>query len=624
MRPRIYPDPLPLRETILSENHIDALVAKAAAGGPPILLNPSMGAGKTISILGYLVSRRWASRCSGVLMFFNSHQQIGEIVRRLPDALPFSQYPPRDAQRCGRRAAEMTYWEKRGLPLIARIEVCRDCPARMGCTYFGRYSSSWARQSRLLIGPEQIVTANPSIIGKWTGIVQKSAKNLLPPLVIFDEAKLAEEGFYKRFIVAQVEQMAAAAMRAQLFAIVDLLEAVQRYPDQQPAWPVLDVTVKERLRLHRYGSELFGEEYRPCLDLLLQYVREPVWHEDGTYCTSAFPRLPLTTIFVGAFLDPGYLAERFRVPPPTPVCSGVVVLNPSTRVINVASSIGTRRYWKGRQREIINFAADCIAENVTAGKTTVVVGRKNGTTEKRCDEAMQLLRTALDRRGLNDVQVVPASQGLPELPSLLIVPFLTYGAVGLNSLEHYDTAVFVHGYYVPETALSELLFGHLPRSKRPQFQIRSEGGRRRIHWDDVVDPAVRRLARAALCRLECDIALQAFGRVRYTTRPRIVVMSVMHEVAPFVGTVDEVRNLTAARGLLVMDSTIDFRRAGRTDALLKEIAAGCTLKQAAERARIPYVSAKRLMAAHRRLGPPELRQDRPSDRQGSNPIQEIL
>jgi hypothetical protein len=215
----------------------------------------------------------------------------------------------------------------------------------------------------------------------------------------------------------------------------------------------------------------------------------------------------------------------------------------------------------------------------------------------RATEAIGLIQAALLRRGLKDVKVMSAADpNLPSTPSPNVVPYLHYGAIGLNALEDYDAAVFVHGYYIPDEVLTKAVFPHLPPSKRPKARITAIGGRRRITWTGAISDEDRKLAEAMLFRLEADPALQAFGRVRFAIKPRTVVMSIQHNIQPRLGRVKTVTNLATARVELGLDGTADERHRHQIERLRALLAKGMTLEAASKDLGISYRSAMRLAA----------------------------
>ena len=597
---RVYPSPEAFRTSAWSVERIHAEVTTSLLTGQPLMPNFSMGAGKTRGLIEYIKSGLWRSICAAVVLFYYTHRQMSEVERQLTGAgLMVRRYPPRDPDRCAENDEAMRFYETMKLPTLAKIEVCSRCPARDGCPYLERSEPEWAEGADVILAPEQILPVFPTVLDRWSmniaGGVRGSRK---PLLVVFDEVKVADTGFYSTFTSGDLVQEMRAAEAGTFYDIADFLAALQKHPSTPAMWTRPTLESDDLVRLQRIGIRLFDKKYRPVLEQALHYAADPVWHERGIYCIANFPQLPATTMFLGAFLSAEYLARRCGVPVPRALVDGDLVLHPSSKVINIPSGLGIMKHWPNNRAAIINFVADVIAANHAAGKTTVVVGRKDDVVHQRATEATTFLLAALAKRGLAQVKVVLAvDELLPMEPSRDLVPYLTYGAIGLNALEGYDTILFLHGFYVPESAISDIVFAELPPSRRPRFQVRIRGGRRHIDWTDTVSAEVQRYAQAVLFRLEADVALQAFGRVRYTIHPRVVVMSVLHNVLPHVGRISAVRNLTEARAILGLGRTVDQQHGGQTERLRAALDQGQTLKDAAGGLGISYASAKRLAAA---------------------------
>jgi hypothetical protein len=283
-----------------------------------------------------------------------------------------------------------------------------------------------------------------------------------------------------------------------------------------------------------------------------------------------------------------------------------LVLHPDSQIINIASGLGFKKHRQGNRQTITNFVADFIASNFAAGMTTLVVGRKDLDGGcKFATEAIADLTKALAKRGLPTVRMINAkSSDLPKEPSPGVIPYLTYGATGVNTFEHYESAVFMGGFYVPEEALLDIVFADTAPSKRPKCSIECksvvERGvrvlRRRVKWHQPVDAERRRFAAAVLRRLELDPVLQAFGRIRYTIHARTVIMTSAHDVLPYVGRVTEVSDITSARSLLGLGDTHSERHKHQMTGLRALLGSGQTLKEAASLVGISYATAKRLIS----------------------------
>ena len=375
---KVYTSPDAYRLQLLSEDRLHAEVSMSIQSGHPFIINGAMGVGKTHALLAYLCSKRWREFCAGVVLFFYTHRQLDEIEARLTNSgLVIRRYPQRDAKRCGDRDAMMTTYESMHLPLLAKSEVCRTCPRQDGCPYRERSQPDWATGADVILAPEQLVGVFPGIIERWTASMNAASGTEKPLLVGFDEVKIADQGFYQTFTAQHLRNEVRAASGARCFDIANFLDALVLHPQQTSGLTIPAPTPHDVIRIQRRGFELFGSRYVSVLELAYAYARRPIWFEDGVYCVVRYPSLPPTTMFLGAFINPSFIERRMNVPTPRVLGDGSVVLHPDSQIINVASAVGFQKYWPSNKAAIINLAADFIARNHAAGRTTVVVGRKN-------------------------------------------------------------------------------------------------------------------------------------------------------------------------------------------------------------------------------------------------------
>ena len=115
----------------------------------------------------------------------------------------------------------------------------------------------------------------------------------------------------------------------------------------------------------------------------------------------------------------------------------------------------------------------------------------------------------------------------PEQASPTTLPLIHYGIKGVNGFQHYHSAFCLNSYYIDEEVLREAIADVEDDALRFPVSIRLTGRpRRRVAgtFDRRFDSSnANRVARAYLEQLEAAVVLQAVGRVRYATSPRMVV-----------------------------------------------------------------------------------------------------
>jgi hypothetical protein len=349
------------------------------------------------------------------------------------------------------------------------------------------------------------------------------------------------------------------------------------------------------------GWHRFGGKYRSILPLSLAFYDRPLWEEDGVYATQLRPWLPPSTLFLGAFLQPPFLADRYGLwEEPRLITGAVRVRCPGTRILNLKSKAGCASYMDHNLRSFALLAADLIIKNIEQDLSTVLVGRKGHYAV----DALKAVATVLAERGFDHVRLEPDRTLLPAEPDPTIVPFLTYGVTGLNSLEQYNSAIFVTGFYVDGVAVRDTAFGHLPPSQRPLVEIKIKAGQRMIEGDvPRLGEEDRERVWHALIAMEIDVVLQAFHRLRPAIHPRTIVLSCCHDLEPFLGPVEEFMTVGTLRQALGLPRAVEARGQLQWNQIVTNLAQGMPMVNAAAAAGIPLRTAWRL---HQRFSPDQL------------------
>jgi hypothetical protein len=218
--------------------------------------------------------------------------------------------------------------------------------------------------------------------------------------------------------------------------------------------------------------------------------------------------------------------------------------HPGTRWYNLASPIGSRRFFPGHAPQILDFFAELAARRAAEGKRVLLVAKKDFVGP--CAAGME---ERFARKGL-PLRVVTRGWTEGLLADPRVVPLINYGMVGTNLFEHFDAAYCLTGYYVNEGVVNGCLQDLVREDLRLRIRIETAGEPRRRRAA-VVDPAdryydVAQLAQPALEFKEHCVVVQAVGRVRPFTRPREVVTFQMGEL-PDVTYDAEFRTLAEAR-----------------------------------------------------------------------------
>jgi hypothetical protein len=266
----------------------------------------------------------------------------------------------------------------------------------------------------------------------------------------------------------------------------------------------------------------------------------------------------------------------------------MIARHADTRIINLYRPLAAASCFRNNESAIVNFIVDLLSTRIQAGKTTALLMRTDHPGEapdrQFLTRGIASLSAELHLRGLQDIEFRRPGSDLPEVPHPRCVPIVTYGMAGLGHYEHYQALIAMHAYHVDPRAISDQAFDFQAPSLRPALAI-AKGDVRRLDWKHLAatDRDVRRRAEAMFVRLEIDPTLQAAARVRFTIRPRLVILNARFRLEPYVGKVELAQNLTHARFLLGLPSdTRVVRQRQQADALGRLIGEGHTLTSAAD------------------------------------------
>ena len=165
--------------------------------------------------------------------------------------------------------------------------------------------------------------------------------------------------------------------------------------------------------------------------------------------------------------------------------------------------------------------AQLIIRNIEAQRLTLLISRKQ--FKPFCADYLQR-RLA----GWGHPATIVLSDGEPpEQASPTTLPLIHFGLKGVNGFQHYHSAFCLNSYYIDEEVLREAIADVEDDALRFPVSIRLAGRpRRRVAgtFDRRFDSSnANRIAQAYLEQLEAAVVLQAVGRVRYATSPRMVV-----------------------------------------------------------------------------------------------------
>ena len=512
---------------------------------------------------------------------------------------------PRPRADCGPLDPAWQAHERRGTTIYAKHLLCRSCPHFGGCFWPSQYGRNLKGTKALFATHQHLLVSSRFLLHlrSMTG-----AKRLL---LLLDEAHVLAAPFRTTLTPAVLERFVAAVRRADLpedarrlwVERTILLAGATTIDLHSPDWSFPLPPHGHALAIQEAG--LAGDpDFRwPGHDLYAFSRARPErrWRDHrGNIVFVRTPYLAERTAIFSASMPAEYVARQLGVPAVVAPFAAVECQHHNTRFFNLCSLLGAAARFRRNHPQILDLFAQLILRNVEAGRSTLLIARKQF---KRicCD----YLERRLARWGCH-VTIVPSNGQPPTPANPSTLPLIHYGINGVNAFESYDAAYCLCGYYIDEDVLRAAIADVEPDLLQFPVVIRVAGRpprRRAGTFDDLFRASdADRIARAYYQQHETNAVIQAVGRVRFATRPREVVTFQCSEM-PGVRLTREFQSLREARDFfgLVTGSEFDRLRQGTEARRLR--AEGLTAAAIAARLGVSVRTVRyRLSAARRRDG----------------------
>jgi hypothetical protein len=511
---------------------------------------------------------------------------------------------PRPRRRCGALDAGWAEYEGAGCALLGREELCGDCPRRRGCPWPGQYRR--LRGARLVLTTQARLAIDPGFVRHLRRLAGASR-----PLVLLDESDFLVRGAertvaradFDNFLAAQDAALAAHPAAPPAWqSWRGLTEVVARAPTadlQAGDWAFPAVGPRWALAVQRAGRALAGPGFRFLGHELGAFADSDRWSRerraDGGLRFAVPPALgddfvvysgSIARELVRYRIDPDH--RRAAVVSPF---EGVRFEHPATRWYNIASLEGTASHFPGNAPRVLDFFAQKIAQNIAAGRRTLLVCRKK--FRPLCAGG---LRRRLARLGVGKARVVTGGWARHDLSDPRTLPLITYGVCGVNVFEDFEAAYCLTGYYAHAAAVSQAVHDLESSPERYPVLLETAGRpprrRARVELPDCRETIVPRVAELVLAQKEADVVVQAVGRVRPFTRPREVVTFQAGEL-PGVRAAAEFASLARARRYFGVPTAKQAEVGERVGRALALRAAGWSNRQVAEALGVSVATVKR-------------------------------
>jgi hypothetical protein len=424
-------------------------------------------------------------------------------LRAAPQGLRVVNIRPRPARRCGRqRDAQWKQYEAAELGALGRVEICGACPRQKGCFWPEQYGAALEGAAIIYAAQAHLERAANFLVSlrTWT----KAERTL----TLLDEANFVAHSQEVRITARELQQFAEALRHPS--AGQDRSKAARRWLDltemlqgastadlQADGWRTPWITPAWAVAVQRAGVGLHGDCFRFLGYRLAQLAFSPLesrLRDDHGLRFAVRPYLG-DCLILSATADLQFTRYRLGIELASPFAEHRFA-HPGTRWYNLASPIGSRRYFVRHAPQILDFFATLIVRRAAEGKRLLLVVKKRfaalclaGLTERLAGMAA-------------DLRVIMRGWTEAVFQDRRVVPLITYGMIGTNLFEHFDAVYCLSGFYVNERIVSSCLQGEIRQDLRLPLRIETTGFPRRRRAG-MADPAhryhdVARLAQPAL------------------------------------------------------------------------------------------------------------------------------
>jgi hypothetical protein len=450
-------------------------------------------------------------------------------LRNPPAGIKVVNIRPRPFTRCGKkRDAQWKRFESADLGALGRLEICSACPRLKGCFWPKQYGKA-LRGAGVVYATQTHLTASPGFLARLQAWA--SADRVL---TLLDEASFVGKSLEEAIDTVELHQFTDVLHQSQpghgeaenhrkWLQFMETLMEASTTDLQAATWCAPPISLQWAVQIQKTGMQLYGEAFHFLGYRVAQLMYSPVesrWRAaNGDLQFSVRPYLGDTMIFSGT-ADPKFTRHRLGKELASPF-EDYRFTHPQTRWYNLASPIGSRKYFVRHAPQILDFFAGLILRRLAEGKRVLLVTKKcfrmlcaDGLAKRFADRDM-------------DLRIVMGGWSPEQLTDSRVVPLISFGMIGTNLFEEFDTAYCLSGFYVNELAVNHCLQDLTRQDLRLPIQIQTRGMPKR-RQASVLDPDHRYydiawLVQPALEFQEHHVVTQAVGRVRPFTLPREVI-----------------------------------------------------------------------------------------------------
>ena len=477
-------------------------------------------------------------------------------------------------------------------------EICQACPKHSECGWPHQYGPR-LREVRVIFGTQAHLTRSPTFLLQlrhWT-----KAKRIL---VLLDELNVIFETFRRHLLCHDLTQFHHVlqhmnpqkwrTMHRQWVYLVGVLLQASTKDLRCPDWRFPLFFPDWALAVQARGWETVGTAFRFLAYDLHQFGRSLLDSRErtstGDLLFATPPYVEGDCVIFSGSAHPDFTHFRFGQTFASPFAD-YQFEHPGTRWFNLASRLGTQRFFRNNARQILDFFAQLVAQRLKQGQRPILISKKCFV-----DLCARYLQQRFRALGFPTIHLVTNNFTPRRLSLPGAVPLIHYGLIGINTFEDFDCAFCLNSYYVNENVVNRIVQDVQASDRAIPIRIVTQGRPRRRRVE-VVDPQHRvydilHLAQLALDHQEMGAVLQAVGRVRPYTKPREILTFQCAE-HPHLAYTQEFHSLGEARAFFGIETWARRIHTQTVDRIQRSKAGGRTQVQTAKALGISLSTVKR-------------------------------
>ena len=496
-----------------------------------MLITWEVGVGKSCNIDAVIREAVEGGHHDLVMAFFPTRRLINERawIKSPPPGYKITNLRPRPVDDCGTtRNRKWKKYETRGLAALGREEICAVCPKKKECFWPTQFGKA-LRESDVIFATQAYLEIAPNFTDELKDWCQADRI-----LVLLDENDFAAKPFRREISRRNLENFLDVLKTTtpkpedqenheQWVDMTSLLLKARTKDLKSNDWVMPPLLKGWALTIQEKGVELHGDEFRFIAYELEQFsksrisTREITREKDLSYAVR--PVLNSDFIIYSGTAHPEFLQFRLGKEFAAPFAD-YRFRHSKTRWYNIASRLGTRKYFKANSPQIFDFFAQLTALRIREGKRVVLIVK-----QRFLELCAQEMETRLKKAGIKGVKVIPNPKKR-QLKNPKIIPIINYGVIGTNLYKKFQCAFCLSSYYVNEEIVNDILQDITPSYQEVAINITTGGSprRRKVEVDRKYRFSdINKLSQMALSQQEMDKVIQAVGRVRPFTKPREII-----------------------------------------------------------------------------------------------------